>query len=85
MAGINYFYGRSEAWLLDRLKQTQEDLAAGRTRVSWQAGESNSASRIMLSPQITYQMLWEALSKIDCVTYPPEQGAPITRTKAVFL
>lgn len=77
--GVNYFVGRTQAWLENQLAQCQEDLAAGKTRITWGAGESSSGSLKTTSPQQRYADLYFALSVLDPDTYPPA-NQPTRRT-----
>jgi hypothetical protein len=70
MTGVNYFIGKTQAWLEAELAKVQEDLAAGKTLVSWGAGESNAVNVRQMSLQTRFDHLYRALHELDPDNYP---------------
>jgi hypothetical protein len=70
MSAINYFIGKTQAWLEAELAIVQEDIAAGKTLVSWGAGESTAVNVRQVSLQTRWEMLYRALNELDPDNYP---------------
>lgn len=78
---LNYFIGKTEAWLEAQLGLAQEDLAAGRvvTRVS--AGDTESGETIEVNVKERIEMLLNALNALNPTDYPASSVRRVRRTR----
>lgn len=79
---VNYFAGKTQAWLEAELAKVQADLAGGSATLSAGSGEVNRAVSIQADAQVRYQRLYYALYILDPDTYPAT-GFRTTRTKLI--
>jgi len=79
---LNYFRGKSQAWLEDALAQAQADAAAGKTTTSVTTSDLSTGKIIQAGVQERIQRIEWALYLLDPVTWP--LNGPITRTRGIF-
>jgi hypothetical protein len=70
MAAFNYFFGQPREWLEQQIEKVQAEIAAGKTLIQWGAGDSSGQSKIFLTPQARYEMLYAALNALAPDDYP---------------
>jgi hypothetical protein len=81
---INFFVGWSQQELEAELRAAQEDLAAGKSTISSQAGEVRSGAAVELSAQERIKLILRALNKVNPEEYPVADVTAITSTRAAF-
>ena len=84
MTRMNYFIGKSQAWLETELDKCQADYAAGKTTVSVSAGDATTGKQVSMSLERRMQQILKALHILDPVTYPASSVIPQRQTKAAF-
>jgi hypothetical protein len=81
---INYFIGWGQQDLESELRIAQEDLAAGKTTVQAQGGESRIGSQVQMTPQERIKMILKALNLLDPEAYPIASVSSMNTTRACF-
>lgn len=81
---FNYFIGWNQQDLEAELRSAQEDLAAGKSTIAAQGGDSRIGSQVDLSAQERIKLILKALNAIDPTTYPLASVSAITTTRACF-
>jgi hypothetical protein len=81
---MNYFIGKSQAWLEAELAKAQADFASGKTTTSVSAGDASSGKQSMMSLERRIQQILKALFLLDPVTYPAVDVIPNRMTRASF-
>lgn len=80
---VNYFAGKSQAWLESQLATTLDELAAGKVRIAVGSGDVSSQSMVEADLTTRYDRLYYALFLLAPTTYPAS-GFRVSRTKAVM-
>jgi len=81
---LNYFIGKSQAWLEDALASAQADAAAGKTTTSVTTSDLSTGKVIQVDVRTRIEWLLYALGLLDPVNYPLTGSRRITRTRAIF-
>lgn len=81
---MNYFIGKTQAWLETELAKAQEEYAEGKTLISAGAGDANDSKQVSMSLERRIQQLLKSLHIIDPTTYPASSVIPNRQTKASF-
>jgi len=79
-----YFHGRSREWLEKQLEKAQNDLASGKTLVSWGEGDSSGSKQVQSSPQARIDMLLNDLTIIAPEDFAADDVLPITEARPNF-
>ncbi len=77
----------AQAWLEERLKEVEEEIASGKVTDQWSAGDSSAHKMIdrNLDAVTRRQMILNDLGILDPTTYPPRDNAAIKRTVSRYL
>jgi hypothetical protein len=81
---LNYFIGKSQAWLEEQLSSAQADAASGKTTTSVTTSDLSTGKVIEVDVGTRIERLLYALYLLDPITYPLNQIRRVTRTKAIF-
>lgn len=80
---IDYFIGWTKAQMEVELRRCQEELVTGKTIIGSGAGDVTFNHRIEIEITDRIKLILRKLSKLDPVTYLPENTTPIDRTQFV--
>jgi thiamine biosynthesis lipoprotein ApbE len=83
--GINYFIGREEPWLLEKLNALQEELAAGNTVTEVTTGDHSTRAQVQVNLERAIEMVLAALNRLNPTLYPNSDVVRITRTTPRYL
>jgi len=81
---INYFIGWTQQQLEIELQAAQEDLAAGKSTIAAQGGDSRIGSQVELAPQERIKLILKALNALDPDNYPIADITSVNLTRAAF-
>lgn len=81
---MNYYIGKSQAWLEAELEKAQAEFAAGKVVTGASAGDASTNKQVSMSLERRIQQILKALHLLDPDTYPAESVIPNQQVKAQF-
>jgi hypothetical protein len=81
---FNPFIGRDQAWLEERLRDTQDEIAGGMSTISGGLGEAQFGRIMTIGPTQRLTLLLQALNSLDPTTYPIDDITVPTRTVMTY-
>ena len=77
---VNYFVGKTQAWLEAELAKVQADIAAGKTITTASSGDVASGKMVETNAKARFDQLYYALYLLAPTTYP-QTGMRVSRTR----
>ena len=81
---LNYFIGKSQAWLEAELAKAQAEYAEGKSLVQASGGDASASKQLAMSLERRIQQILRALHLLDPATYPADSVIPVRQTRASF-
>jgi hypothetical protein len=81
---LNYFIGKSQAWLETELAKAQAEYAEGKSLVQASGGDASASKQLAMSLERRIQQILRALYLLDPATYPADSVIPVRQTRASF-
>ena len=81
---MNYFIGKSQAWLEAELAKAQAEYAEVKSLVQASGGDASASKQLAMSLERRIQQILRALYLLDPATYPADSVIPVRQTRASF-
>ena len=81
---FNPFIGRDQAWLELRLRETQDELATGKSTIGGGLGEATFSRIMTVGPTERLNLILRALNRLDPTAYPIDDITSPRRTVATY-
>lgn len=81
---FNPFIGQTEQWLVEKLRETQEELAGGKSTIGGNMGEVGFSKIMTIGPMQRLQMILAALNLLNPTAYPIDSSSVPRSTVGTF-